>query len=203
MGLLVGIIVGISVSPTVKIVLSALAALLAAFLGVQDSKKAKDGEDADYSKSILSGLRAGSFGLTCVVGIMLGIFLRTNGVLGESIQDQIAEWEKAGFKPDKARDLVVYKNLAIKPKDWVIAEMSEVQRQALATSFSDESEGVCDNIKLSTNKNDIEYTLLAYESSGDNLKQLAEIIRSIDDTDKQRKLLLSIEEVICNLEVKK
>ena len=99
--------------------------------------------------------------------------------------------------------MVVYKNLAIKPKDWVIAEMSEVQRQALATSFSDESEGVCDNIRLSTNKNDIENTLIAYESSGDNLKQLAEIIRSIDDTDKQRKLLLSIEEVICNLEVKK
>ena len=76
MGLLVGIIVGISVSPVVKVVLSALAALLAAFLGVQDSKKAEGTENVDYSKNILTGLRAGSFGISCVAGILLGIFLR-------------------------------------------------------------------------------------------------------------------------------
>ena len=174
--------------------------MLAAFLGVQDSKKAEGTENVDYSKNILTGLRAGSFGISCVAGILLGIFLRANGALGEEIKDQIAEWEAAGFSPEKARELVVYKNLAIKP-NWEVAEMSEVQRQTLSTSFSDETKGICDKIRLSSNGDDPKYTLVAYEEAGPAMKALAETIKTnVDDPEKQKLLLTAIEEVVCNLE---
>ncbi len=201
MGLLLGIIVGISVSPTVKVVLGALAALLAAFLGLQDSRKPSDKSPIDASKSILTGLRAGSFGFFCVCGILAGIFLRANGALSQSIESQIADWVDAGYEPAYARQLVVYKNMAIKP-NWEAVEMNEIQRSTLSTSFSDETSGICDKIRLSTNDNNVEYTLYAYEEAGATLKELAARIKEIKDPETQKSILSAVEEVVCQLETK-
>ena len=139
----------------------------------------------------------------CVVGILSGIFLRTTGVLGESIEDQIAEWQKAGYDSSYAKQLVVYQNLAIKP-NWEAVEINEIQKMKMTTSFSNQTSGICDKIKLGNNEDDPELVLYAYKDSGEELTALAEVIENqITDKEVRKELLGALEEVICKLESKK
>lgn len=171
MGLLVGIIVGLSASEVVSIILGALAALLAAFLGLQDQRTANEDEESRYRTLKMSGLRAGSFGVSCVIAILLGMYLRTHQVLSDtvSIKEQVAVWAEAGYDTAQARQYVVFQNLGIAPETMQV-QTSEAnaarQKSLLGVLFSGEGErNYCNDLSMQTHGNSVEAVLQAYRTT--------------------------------------
>ena len=109
LGLLVGVLVGLSSSSVVGSVVAALAAGLGAFLGLTKT----DAPDR--------ALRIGTFGLICVVGILLGLTIRSGAWLAPSVRSEVASWTTAGFEPAEARHLVAFQRLGVRPPGREVA----------------------------------------------------------------------------------
>ena len=102
MGLLVGVLLGLSVAQAVGGVIAALSALIGGFLGLTGGGNAHS-------------WRTGAFGLTCVIGVLLGLFVRSGAVLAPSIEQDVAQWQRAGFSKEQALSYVAFARLGIKP----------------------------------------------------------------------------------------
>ncbi len=188
-GLLVGIIVGLSVSPVVKTILGTLAGLLAAFLGLQDSffskQKEQDSSKVE-SRMKMSGIRSGSFGLACVLGILLGIVLRTNEVLTISVKEHVGRWVEAGYDSSTARDLVVYQRLRIMPDSASFKVDSTLAGKTIDGSagflFSKKA---MQNYAVTMNPNkhndNVEKILKSYKFINDGVRTYAENIKKVPE----------------------
>ncbi len=66
----------------------------------------------------LWAVRAGCFGLACAAAVVGGVFLRTHGVHGPSVEQQIQRWKDAGFSDPEAKARVTYQELALLPAHW-------------------------------------------------------------------------------------
>ncbi len=106
-GLVIGIVMGLSNSPVVGIILGSLSAGLLALLGLSGGKD-----------DIASSARIASFGFTCVVGIILGIAMRTHSWLSPTPSEELARWTAVRFSDDEARRLVLFERIGILPKEW-------------------------------------------------------------------------------------
>ncbi|BBB31039.1 hypothetical protein [Neptunomonas japonica] len=111
-GSLIGILLGLSSSPVVGLVVGSITALLASLIGLKTP--ATDDDSASQvltsSQLKLAGIRTGSFGLACVLGIVVGIYMRTHNVLSPvepTLEIQFNELTQIGFSPKEARDLLV------------------------------------------------------------------------------------------------
>jgi hypothetical protein len=78
-GSIVGLIAGLSVSPVTSTILGSLSTGLLVLLGFKASK-----DDSDSNNS----LRVFGFGLVCSICLLIGIYIRTNGVLSPSLKTQ-------------------------------------------------------------------------------------------------------------------
>ncbi|NIT56609.1 MAG: hypothetical protein GWN00_10360, partial [Aliifodinibius sp.] len=205
-GLLLGIIVGLSVSPVVKTILGSLAGLLAAFLGLQDSFFSKQGEE-DFSKVQsrikMSGIRAGSFGLFCVIGILLGIVLRTHEVLTISVKEQVQRWVEAGYDSSYARNLVVYQRLRIQPDSAGF----KIDPQLAATTIDaasgflftkKEMQNYCVSLSVSKYNDSVDNTLEAYDGMKPEIRELAANIRKVPEPHRAT-IINSVVDLICYL----
>jgi hypothetical protein len=139
MGLLLGIIMGLSASEVVQTIFGVLTALLGAFLGF-DRRSFSGMEAEEYEKekynALYTGLRAGSFGIAVVVGILSGMYIRTQEVLTMSVEKRIKQWTDADFEPDYARKLVAYQMLSIDPQTGETGPLTEVQRITQGVLFN-------------------------------------------------------------------
>ena len=108
-GLLIGILMGLAVSPTVGVIIGALSSALAVLLGLNDKH---------FSPA--KAIRIGSFGFACVLGALLGIFIRVNKLLAPDITAQFEAYKKIGYSDEQARDFIAYERFGILNKDWVI-----------------------------------------------------------------------------------
>lgn len=102
LGFLIGIIAGLSVSPVVQTILGAMVAVVTAFLSWQ--RPATDAGSAVPSGSGYEW-RIGCFGIACVVGIMAGLFLRSNEPF-VSVDARVKKWTAAGYSESEARRFV-------------------------------------------------------------------------------------------------
>lgn len=153
MGLLLGIIMGLSVSEVVKVIMASLTALLGVFLGFDKRSFSAMSEEEfrkDKQETLLTALRAGSFGLAVVAGILLGMWVRTNDIFTPSVKSQVKEWTDAGYDEKYALKLVAYQRLAINPTTGELGERTEVQRQGSSSLFSaEEVTSLCSAIDTS------------------------------------------------------
>jgi hypothetical protein len=150
MGLLLGLIMGLSVSEVVKVIMGTLTALLGVFLGF-DKRTFSGMSDEDYDKdkqnTLFTALRAGWFGLAVVVGILLGMWIRTNEVFTISVARSVKQWTDAGYDSAYARKLVTYQRLAINPTTGELGPTTEVQRVHQSNLFSaEQKESLCGTI---------------------------------------------------------
>jgi hypothetical protein len=115
-GLLVGILLGLSSAPVVGLLVGSLTALLASLLGFKLPTRGETESGpaaASLSQELvqtLIGLRAGTFGFACVLGIFVGIYLRTHDVLSPAapgLEERYAELLAIGFSPQEARSVLV------------------------------------------------------------------------------------------------
>ncbi len=113
MGLLLGLLLGLSSSPVVGLVVGALAALIATFIGLRIQSKDSTDTSADTNSPAQrkqAALRAGVFGLSCVVGLLCGIYLRTHDSLSPApvpLKQQMDELLGLGFSAPEARTLAL------------------------------------------------------------------------------------------------
>ena len=85
-GLMIGMLLALSVSPTVGIFISALGTGLGVLLGLNDSH---------FSKA--KGIRIGALGLSLLVGVATGLYVRTHALLSPSLEAQRDEYIKLGY----------------------------------------------------------------------------------------------------------
>ena len=146
-GLLVGILLGLSSAPVVGLIVGSITALLASLLGFKVPVRGggDDGHDdrlPEASAQTLIGLRAGTFGFACVLGIFVGIYMRTHDVLSPKppgLAERYEELLAIGFAPEAARGLLVGDG----PAAYAAPEATPTTRQTVL--FESEIEG-CSNL---------------------------------------------------------
>ncbi len=104
LGLLAGLLLGLSVSQVVGGFVAALSALLAGFLGLT----AAPGTDRAW--------RIGAFGLACAAGVLIGLAIRSGALLAPSVDEDVREWQRAGYPTEQALAYVAFARLGVKPQ---------------------------------------------------------------------------------------
>jgi hypothetical protein len=104
LGLLAGLLLGLSVSQVVGGFVAALSALLAGFLGLT----AAPGPDRAW--------RIGAFGLACAAGVLIGLAIRSGALLAPSVDEDVREWQRAGYPTEQALAYVAFARLGVKPQ---------------------------------------------------------------------------------------
>ncbi len=113
-GVLIGILLGLSASPVVGMVVGAVTAMLTSLIGTDwPAAKTPTTEPAERDRQQrLMAVRAGCFGLACVMGIFSGIYMRTHHVLSPpqpTMKEQFDAYRSIGFSAQQARSLVAGK----------------------------------------------------------------------------------------------
>jgi hypothetical protein len=110
-GLLLGFLLGLSSSPVVGVVVGALAALVASLAALVASLAALvaslvgvripgkgDASAPDHAVSAaqrkLAAVRGGTFGFTCLLGVIVGLYIRTHDSLSPTLQQRVAELKR-------------------------------------------------------------------------------------------------------------
>lgn len=199
-GLMVGVLLALSVSPVVGIFISALATGLAVLLGLNDQH---------FSNA--RALRIGVMGVTLLVGVGGGLYVRTHGLLSPSLAQQRDEYMALGFSKADALRLLEGRIIGAVPA-WVpvaavggahAAQPVSVAVPATASVgsylFSSQAKmSDCAQLRLTRTQAS---TITAGELS-DNLqsfdgwKQLVEALPSpAPDTDRKGLLLIALQAV--------
>lgn len=109
LGSLVGLLIALSTAHVVGSVIAALVALLGGFFGLQ--RPELFGGDR----------RIASFGLACVLGVLVGLPIRNGMLLAPSPLAEVQRWTTAGYSPEEARSFVAFQRLGIKPFAYSVA----------------------------------------------------------------------------------
>jgi hypothetical protein len=191
LGALTGLVIGLSITQIVGQVLTAVLALVGAFFGLAKSPTGSgDAAPAAVPKESAPRTdrpwRLAAFGLLCAVGLLVGIWLRTQDVLAEPIGHQIARLTTAGFSPEEARALVVYQRFGIAPSEARLVSPERLVRMPTAL-FGSEGRERCAQLAERRYGDALERQA-AYARAGGDWKVIAEAAGSL--TAEQRALLL-------------
>jgi hypothetical protein len=200
-GLLTGILLGMSVSNVVGTVIAGLTALLAAFLGLSEKASKppadQDTNDTKYPEVRSSSLRIGSFGLACVGGIMLGVYIRTHDSLSPSVETRYEAWKRIGFTEKEARELIAFeriKTASDKPeKDAATTNKIAPERSVLFASMGENCNDL-DPEKFTS----VSETLHAWNLTGGKWAQFAKLISENIPSEKQKAALIQTWKILCD-----
>lgn len=95
-GLLIGLLVGLSSSPIVSSVVGILAAIVATVFPTDPKQRER------------SNWGVCAFALAAILGVLGGLYLRTNDKLSPSAADYYQRWHELKYSDDDARTLVAY-----------------------------------------------------------------------------------------------
>jgi hypothetical protein len=170
LGLCVGVLMGMTTAPVVGTVLGALAALFATVFGVK-------------LEDVAAFARIGGFGAFCVLGVLLGIMLRTHNSLGISVGQQVNEWVAAGFDSSAARQIVLYRALGVvEDSSGRIAQTARAAKidaeapKLLSTTLSSRRAEQCPDMAPSRFGNDPAKVVRSYRNTGGPWAALAETV---------------------------
>lgn len=138
-GLLLGLIVGLSASEVVASVVAGLVGLLGTLLGLR----------SEDSAGILpggNGARVGGFALAMIVALLVGIHVRTHGLLEPTPQESAAAWVAAGLSPREAAQLVAFERTGLLPEGRSAGEASR-GNAGTGALFSADSLDSCDTLQ--------------------------------------------------------
>jgi hypothetical protein len=157
-GLLLGILLGLSISPVVSGVIATISSLLAVFLGLNEK----------YLNALKS-VRIGSFGLFAVVGIILGIYIRSSEPFAPSLLDKKNEYLAIGIDSITANSLLV---------GFVQADTGKVRRQANVLYASTIKTGDCEILMYASEDAPADETINTFNSAGGTWKEFAETYKN-------------------------
>lgn len=196
LGLLVGVLLGLSATEVVGGVITALMALLATYLGLK-SQSGEEGAKTSVVASANQAIRLGSFALVCVVGIFVGLFVRTHNLTGRSIPNQVQQLRDAGFPDSTARSLIAFREFGVKPGGVEITDDAKTKSKlASSVLFADFSKDNCGKLKPSSFVN-LEDLIHAWQIEDEVSKVVADSIVAKIPEDGQREAFQSYWEAKC------
>ena len=207
-GLLIGVLMGLALSPTVGVIIGTLSSILAVLLGLNDQH---------FSNS--KAVRIGSFGFACVLGALLGIFIRVNSTLAPDIQDQYEAYRSVGFSEAEARSFLAYERFSIMDEDWKMPEaapagagggegengaiapmarsMAEARNTVGLYSAEDIGPGECEKLASLDAESSLPYILQNFEITGGIWKPMALAVEKEVAAAHQKTVLLTLRDAIC------
>jgi hypothetical protein len=178
LGLCVGILIGMTTTPVIGTVVGALAALFATVFGVR-------------LQDVEGFARIGGFGALCVLGVLVGVALRTHNVLGISVSQQVAEWVAAGYDGATARQIVLFRELGLlSDKAGVLTTTSRAEQigpSPASSHLSAGSEDQCSRMDPVNFENTPDNIVRSYTNTGGTWRSLAE---SVGGLPPERQLMI-------------
>ncbi|SEJ74826.1 hypothetical protein SAMN05192553_11112 [Cyclobacterium xiamenense] len=170
-GLFLGLLMGLSVSPVVSGVIGTITSLLAVLIGLNE-------KFLDPVKS----LRIGSFGLFSAVGILLGLYIRSNDPFAPSLSDKMQEYLEIGYSPEEAKVLVT---------NFIRADSSLAIRQANVLYSDEISITACDLLVYADPSTPASEVFNTFETAGGLWAKVATSFRNgLSEGDSKTALLL-------------
>lgn len=131
LGALVGVIIGLSVSHVVGIFLAALTSLLATFFGLTS----KDETESPRTRIDPKPPTIISFGISTILFLALGIYMRTHNVLSPSIASEKADLLECGLSKEEAAKVLVLHRYGITVNDTVHIDPNAKEHPDFGTSL--------------------------------------------------------------------
>lgn len=125
-GLLLGLLLGLAVSPVVSAIIGTLSSLLVVLLGLKEN----------YLNAVKS-IRIGAFGLFCVIGILLGMYIRSYNAMAPSLQSLYDEYRAMGFSEKEAHNFIAYQEFDLTPAEWT----KKVVKDSVSEEVNSEDSG--------------------------------------------------------------
>lgn len=186
-GAVLGLFIGMSVSSTVGIIIGSLSSLLVALLGFKNNA---DGQ--------LHSLSIGTFGFSCILFCLLGVFFRVNNVFEPSVSSEIKKWTADSiFTQSEAKRYIVYDRLGIIPEGKQINTQKEAKNQISGLYSAEVLSDDCEDINRYKDF-PIEDELKAYRSKGGIWKRVADSVSIKIAPSDQKKVLHLIKNCLCN-----
>lgn len=138
LGALIGLLIGLSVNEVVGSVVAGLVALLTTFFGLQSGT----------SKTFATTPgRITSFSVAALLALLAGIYMRTNDTLVPDVTRSAEAWQKVGFQPEIAAELVAFERLGVAPERWLTSDAAiEASIKRSTVLFASVGAASCDRL---------------------------------------------------------
>lgn len=176
-GLFLGLLMGLSISPVVSGVVGTITSLLAVLIGLNE-------KFLDPVKS----LRIGSFGLFSAVGILLGLYIRSNDLFAPSLSDKMQEYLEIGYSPEEAKLLVT---------DFIQSDSSLAVRQANVLYSTEVSITACDFLVYADETTAPAEVFNTFQTAGGIWAKLAPAFKNSLSEAQTKTALLSLRDGFC------
>lgn len=189
LGLLVGTIIGLSIAQVTGIILAALTSILAAFFGFKETK------DAGRGNQIIIG----TFGFTCLIAILLGVFLRTHNAFSPSLSQNLQAYKEANFSNEEIKKIMLFKDLGIVPEGYTFSKEAKEAGKATQSVLM-AGEGtlplLCESITKQSTLSEVQK---AFDDSGGKYQDMERQLTTIvSDTAELKKTLIYLSSLLCN-----
>ena len=187
LGLLIGILIGLSTSSTVGLIIGALSSGLLVFLGF----KGKD--------SVIQTLRVGTFGISCTIALLIGLYLRVNNAFAPSIKSEVNSWiEDSIYSLDEAKSFVAYSRLGILTEEFQVDSFQNRKLSQTTVLFGSEI-NISDCEKLIGYEDfPIENELKAFKRVGGIWEKIVVLIEKEIEPENQKKTLHLFRKCLCD-----
>ncbi|MDK2593783.1 hypothetical protein [Pseudoalteromonas obscura] len=199
-GLLFGVVMGTSVTPTVSILLGTLTTILGAILGLND-RYFNDAKAA----------RIGAFGIACVIGAYIGIYVRSHNLLAPSLVELKAQYVSAGYTEQQALQLLTLKEFGMRLDSTYAGDETSAKSEF---SFSEQAANIanqhnsllfsssisvngCDELSYTDSSLELDEIVNNFELTGGVWATVSESIVTEFEESEQKKMLLAIRYSVC------
>ena len=195
-GLMVGMLLGMAVSPTVAAFIGPLGAILAALLGLNDSHF-----------NLTKGIRIGTFGLATILGVAIGVSIRTHDLFSPSLEALKQEYQEIGFSDEEVLEILKQRRFGMFSDIEVIDKNPNTPAgQILASNgygasvlFSKEiSLTGCDEVTTAFDQDlPVDNLLENFRLAGGSWEDLAEASMELNDGEDRKSVLLVTRNALC------
>lgn len=186
-GLLIGFLIGMTTLGVVGIIIGTLATILLAYIG---------GKEEGTSES--KALRIGAFGLFCVIGILLGLYLRVTDAFLPSPSAEVSEWMKDSiFTQEEAKTYYIYDRFAFVPEGQNIDTLKDRKAGRTILYGFETTQSDCDKLEdyeaySAANKLD------AYDKLGGVWSKGVAHIKQLTTSESEQLKMLELLKGLCN-----
>lgn len=186
LGLLIGIIIGLSIAEVTGVILAALTSLLAAFFGLRSGNEGEKGNQVVI----------GTFGFSCILAILMGIYIRTHNSFSPSTENDIAAYKKIQFSDKEIREIILFKEFGLIPEGLTFSKDAKQNNKASVLMADDQK--ISELCKLIDDKSSYIEMKSAYINTSLKNQELIEMLEENKiDTSVVKSILLKLTNILC------